>query len=254
MVTLAHELTHALDDQHFGLLALDGLAARCDDEAFSAALALAEGDATYVMVAYAQRNLSLQDQLGAAQEGGSTAGIAPFILRLQTWPYTAGLTFVQTLVSRGGEQAVNRAFRTLPVSTEQILHPSRYPSDVPRTVDVPQLADALGPRWRDLDVQGVGEAWLSILLGLRLDADRASVAVEGWDGGLYRAWTDGKDVAVVLRTAWDDAAAAERFSAAMREWIAVGSRQAEVLPADDTTVTVLFGSSAAALSALRAAA
>jgi hypothetical protein len=33
-VTLAHELTHALDDQHFGLLPLDQLTAECDDESF----------------------------------------------------------------------------------------------------------------------------------------------------------------------------------------------------------------------------
>ncbi len=33
---LAHELTHAIDDQHFGLRRLDAIGARCDDEAFTA--------------------------------------------------------------------------------------------------------------------------------------------------------------------------------------------------------------------------
>jgi hypothetical protein len=120
-------------------------------------------------------------------------------------------------------------------------------------VDVPQLAGDLGPGWRDLDVQGVGEAWLSILLGLRLDQDRAAAAVSGWDGGLYRAWADGSDVAVVLRTRWQDPASAERFSAALGEWISAGSRPAEVLPSDGSTVTAVFASSPDVLPRLVAA-
>jgi hypothetical protein len=256
LITLAHELTHALDDQHFGLLRLDRLSAECADESFEAALALTEGDATYVMTAYAQRYLTLEQQLGIVGEGGgsSTAGIAPFILRLETWPYTAGQAFVQSLVTNGGEAAVDRAFRHLPASTAQILHPSSYPNDLPVPVDVPQLAPALGGRWRDLDVQETGAAWLSILLGLRIDQDRASAAVDGWAGGIYRAWTDGIDVAVELRTAWRDADAADRFAAAMRDWLAAGASTGAVEPVAGSNVTVLFGSRASTLTALRSAA
>jgi hypothetical protein len=254
LVTLAHELTHALDDQHFGLLRLDELAADCDDESFQAALALTEGDATYVMVAYAREHLSLEEQLGIAGEGGQApTGIEPFILRMQTWPYTAGLGFVQSLVNRGGERAVDAAFRTLPVTTEQILDPTAYPRDVPVVVDVPQLAPRLGDGWRDLDVQAAGAAWLSILLGLRIDQSRASDVVNGWQGGIYRAWTDGRDVAVVLKTTWENAGEASRFATAMHDWVTAGDGHAEVEPADGTDVTVLFASSAGALSALRSA-
>jgi hypothetical protein len=254
IVTLAHELTHALDDQHFGLLRLDELAGECQEEGFQAALALAEGDATYVMVAYAQQFLSLEEQLGLASQGGSLPdGIAPFIVRLQTWPYTAGLSFVQRLIGDGGERAVDMAFRRLPVSTEQIIDPSAYPNDRPTAVDVPQLAPALGRGWKDLDVQVAGAAWLSILLGLRLDQDRASAAVRGWEGGLYRAWTDGADVAVVLRTTWQDSAAASQFADAMSGWIADGGAFAEVGAPIGNEVTVLFASNNQALESLRLA-
>ncbi|MGZ4151774.1 MAG: hypothetical protein ACXVP3_04955, partial [Actinomycetota bacterium] len=254
LVTLAHELTHALDDQHFGLLRLDALSAECADEAFQAALALAEGDAVYVMVAYARQYLTLEQQLGIVGSGSSTATMAPFVLRLETWPYTAGQAFVQSLVTSGGEAAVDRAFRHLPASTAQILHPSSYPSNVPVPVDIPQLAAKLGHGWRDLDVEEVGAAWLSILLGLRIDQDRATAAVDGWKGGIYRAWTDGSDVAVELRTTWASRDAANRFASAMGEWLAAGDGTATVEPVTGSDVTVLFGSNATTLAALRSAA
>ena len=64
----------------------------------------------------------------------------------------------------------------------------------------------------------VGEAWLQIMLALRLDAGDAERAAAGWDGGLYRAWTDGAHTAVVLRTVWDSAEDAQEFSDAMQAW------------------------------------
>jgi hypothetical protein len=255
LVTLAHELTHALDDQHFGLMRLDELASDCEDEGFQAALALAEGDATYVMIAYAQRYLTLEEQLRMAEDSGSMADdIAPFIVRLQTWPYTAGMGFVQSLVADGGERAVDAAFRHPPVSTEQIIDPSAYPEDAPVPVDVPQLAPRLGGDWRDLDVQITGASWLSILLGLRIDQARAEAAVEGWEGGIYRAWSDGNDVAVVLRTTWNGHDAASRFAQAMDDWLTNTDAFSEVRALADGSVTVLFGSNEQTLDALRSAA
>lgn len=254
--TLAHELTHAVDDQHFGLGRLDHLANTCQDDRFDAALALAEGDATSVQLAYAQRYLTLQEQIRLGlQGGGSTAGIPPFILNLETWPYTAGLGFVHALTARGGERAVNDAFTHLPVSTEQIIHPDRYPNDVPQPVDVPDLAPALGGGWRDLDVMDVGEEWLSILLALRLDGTTAAAAAAGWDGGIYRAWSDGDHVAVVLSSVWDTEADATQFADAMQRWIAASPGQpAAVQPVTGEHVRVLFASDGPTLSALERAA
>jgi hypothetical protein len=204
------------------------------------------------MVVYAQRHLSIKEQLGLAGQGGTMPeDVAPFIVRLQIWPYTAGMAFVQSLVGDGGERAVDAAFRRLPMSTEQIMDPSSYPDDVPVAVDVPQLAPKLGPGWRDLDVEAVGAAWLSTLLGLRMDQTRASDAVAGWEGGVYRAWTDGSDVAVVLRTAWEDAAAASRFGDAVDDWLGGQNEPAELLPGTGNDVTILFASNEQTLDDLR---
>ncbi len=254
-VTLAHELVHALDDQHFGLERIDQLMTTCRDEAATAAIALTEGDATHFMARYALQYLSPEEQLELATGGvGDVPAVDPFIERQQVWPYTAGQRFVAALVAEGGLEAVDRAFRELPVSTEQIIHPDRYPGDVPTAVDVPDLAPALGPGWEDLDVQEVGEAWLSLALGLRLPSSTAAEAAAGWDGGLYRAWTDGRRVAVVLVTAWDSPGEAAAFAEAMGAWIEAGTGDGEVLAPEGTTVRALFASDAATSEALRAAA
>ncbi|HXF72350.1 MAG TPA: hypothetical protein VNO79_07055 [Actinomycetota bacterium] len=251
-VVLAHELTHALDDQHFDLDRLDRLEARCRDERLEAALGVVEGSAQYFSLLYAQRFLSLEEQLGlGAGEVPQAPDVEPFVARLELWPYAAGAAFVAARAALGGRRAVDQALRHLPVSTEQVIHPERYPNDAPRLVDVPDLADALGPGWRDLDVMEVGEAWLQTMLGLRLDGATARAAAAGWDGGLYRAWARGRDVAVVLETAWDREADAAGFARALRSWI--GDRQPAEVLWSGARVTALFASDAGTLGALRAA-
>jgi hypothetical protein len=255
-VTLAHELTHALDDQHFRLDRLNTLESDCADEAFQAALGAVEGDATYFMIVYAQRFLTLDEQLelglGTAP---STTGIPPFVLELQTWPYTAGLSFIEAMDRRGGTEAIDRAMESFPVSTEQVIHPERYPNDAPTAVNVEDVSRELGPGWTDLDVMGVGEAFLSIMLGLRLPPVTSEAAAAGWDGGTYRAWSDGEHVAIVLSTVWDGPRDAAEFASATRQWL--GSREgrsASVLPVEGQRVTALFASDAASLASLEAAA
>ncbi|HET9249605.1 MAG TPA: hypothetical protein VFP13_06655 [Actinomycetota bacterium] len=257
-ITLAHELTHAIDDQRFGLERLDALGAECRDEDASAAIALVEGNASFFMLRWAQTFLTPAEQvqvgIEAAAQDTSTEGIPPFISRLQAWPYEQGMRFVGALDSRGGLDAVDEAFTDLPTSTEQIIHPERYPNDAPTPVDVPDLSAELGEGWEDLDVMQIGEAWLQIALGLRLDGSEASAAAAGWDGGTYRAWSDGDDSAVVLSTAWDTSADAQAFATSMTEWIDAGDGSAVVLPTEGANVTVLFASDEATLDALEAAA
>lgn len=251
-VVLAHELTHALDDQHFDLDRLDRLEARCRDERLEAALGVVEGSAQYFSVLYAQRFLSLEEQLGlGAVDVPPVPDVEPFIVRLQLWPYAAGAAFVAARAAAGGRPAVDEALERLPVSTEQVIHPERYPNDAPTLVDVADLADALGPGWRDLDVMEVGEAWLQTMLGLRLDGATARAAAAGWDGGLYRAWSHGGAVAVVLETVWDREADAAEFAEALRSWIGPG-RPGTVRVSGDR-VTALFGSDRATLEALEVA-
>jgi hypothetical protein len=257
-VTLAHELTHAIDDQRFGLETIDLLGASCRDEELQAALAVVEGNATYFMLRWAQTFLSAEEQLQmaaeAARQSPPPSDIAPFITAVQGWPYIEGMRFITRLERDGGLEAVDAAFRDLPVSTEQIMHPERYPNDLPVPVDVPDLAPALGRGWTDLDVQFVGEMWLRLALALRLEDEAAAGGAAGWDGGLYRAWARDGRVALVLGTVWDTDQDALEFAEAMNEWVGEGSESATVLPADGNAVRVLFASDDATLALLRAAA
>ncbi|HXF36461.1 MAG TPA: hypothetical protein VNO17_04690, partial [Actinomycetota bacterium] len=248
-VVLAHELTHALDDQHFHLERLDRLEARCRDEALGAAIGVVEGSAQYFSILYARRFLSVEEQLGLASEALPAVGdVERFIVELQSWPYVAGMAFVGALAERGGTRAVNAALRRFPVSTEQVIHPERYPNDAPRVVDVPDLSAALGEGWKDLDVMEVGEAWLRIMLGLRIDDATARAAASGWDGGIYRAWSHGRDAAVVLDTVWDRAVDAREFADALRSWIGPG--QAAAVTAAGERVRAVFATEPEAVRAL----
>lgn len=218
-VTLAHELTHAIDDQHFDLARIDGIAARCRDEAFQAALGAVEGSAQFFAVKVLFEFPPVDgDFSGLGDGGGLPEGVPPFIADLLLWPYTAGQAFVTALDSRGGVDEIDGALRAFPTTTEQILHPERYPTDRPTPVDVPDLAGELGAAWGDLDAMQVGEAWLQAMLELRLDPAIAEAAAAGWDGGIYRAFTDGDDAVVVAATAWDTTADADAFAQAVREW------------------------------------
>ncbi|MEO8424344.1 MAG: hypothetical protein ABI595_10620 [Actinomycetota bacterium] len=246
---LAHELTHAIDDQHFGLGRLDSIVAKCDDEAFTAGLGAIEGSAQFFATQVILRFPS-DAAVGGGGDGGSLEGVPPFISNLQLWPYDAGMAFVQDLDDRGGTPLVDRALTTFPLSTEQIIHPERWPYDTPQPVDVPDLGPALGAGWRDLDVMTVGEAWLQLMLELRLDADDAGRAATGWDGGLYRAWTDGSRTAVVLRTVWDSTADAQEFFDSMRAWM---SDTTFIALGGDAHVDVGFASDAATSKALSSA-
>lgn len=259
-LTLAHELTHALDDQTFDLTRLDALVNACQDERASAALGLIEGSAQYFSAASVAENpdLSLSDVIDAiaqAAAGGSASdGVPPFLYAITVWPYTDGMSFVGTLAGNGGTDAVDAAFERFPVSTEQLIHPDRYPSDRPTAVDVPDLTGALGREWGDLDAMTIGEEWLRAMLALRLDASAAADAAAGWDGGVYRAFTDGTDVVVVLRTAWDGEPDAAAFASTAQEWSAAGDAPA-IVTQDGIEVTAVFATSKdardAAVAALR---
>jgi hypothetical protein len=258
-LVLAHELTHAIDDQYFDLTRMDDLAGRCDEEASEAALGAIEGDAQY----FAAQTLArfptgdLGDMVAALLEGFGSApdlgDVPPFVTALEVWPYTAGLAFITRRGLDGGTAAVDEALRHLPTTTEQVIHPDRYPSDLPSEVDVPDLSGRLGPGWGDLDAMTVGEEWLDAMFRLRLDGETADDVSAGWDGGVYRAWTDGTDVAVVMDTAWDSGEDASAFAAAMTSWNDAGGTPSSVA-VDGTHVRLAFATTDEVLARLDAAA
>jgi hypothetical protein len=253
---LAHELTHALQDQNFGLSRLQDLDRTCQDERVEAFLSLSEGDAVETSLEWIMQTFTPDEARQFNNEVNKSSPAPPsipsFVKDLLTWPYLPGQMFVQALLARGGEQAVDQAFKNPPTSTEQILHPEKYPADQPVTVNVPDLSSKLGAGWKDLEFEDVGEGWFRLMLGLRIQANTADAAAAGWDGGQYRAWTDGQDhTAVVMDTVWDTPRDASEFARAMGEWLS--GHLGKVLSPSGAKVRVLFASDQATLDRLHAA-
>jgi len=142
--------------------------------------------------------------------------------------YQQGLTFVQALYDQGGFAAVNKAYTSAqPVSTEQILHPTRYPADTPTPVELPDLSAALGSSWEETDRNVMGEwyTWLILARGddaeTRLVDAKASAAAEGWGGDTYvvleNSATD--ESALLVRYTWDGSSDAAEAQLAFESYL-----------------------------------
>src|SRR5215831_12949594 len=127
---MAHELTHALQDQHFDLRRFEHWP-KGDSDAELAVHALIEGDATLAMVMYISsdpmRAVTFLKSMGAMGVDTKELNQAPRAIRESLlFPYQEGLTWTRTLYGQGGWSQVSQAFTTLPQSTEQIMHPEKY--------------------------------------------------------------------------------------------------------------------------------
>ena len=225
-IILAHELTHAVTDQHFDLTHADRLAATTGREDELAAYSgLVEGDATLAMQRYLAERLTPAEQasagLVAATDRTPVRDAAPAVIReSMLFPYQEGLRFVSILYQQGGWAAVNRAYRDPPTTTEQLLHPERYlrDRDQPQRVTVPDLGGRLGGGWRPGVELSFGELDARLLLQGELAVATAQTAAAGWDGGRVRTFQRGDKTALVLRTVWDSSAEATQFCGAMSGW------------------------------------
>ncbi|HEX4759761.1 MAG TPA: hypothetical protein VH256_03130 [Thermoleophilaceae bacterium] len=187
-ITLAHELTHALDDQVYGIR--DQPAGVGD--ANSAYTALVEGDATSVMTRYAQRYMSGLDLVSilASATSESTASLPPYIEATLLFPYVEGQQFVDALVRYArGWKLVNSAFKTRPpLSTQQILHPLDYVRNLKPKPPRLQVRPLLGPAWRRVDAGDLGEFDTRQLLLHGTLPPRAAQIAAAWRGGTFELW------------------------------------------------------------------
>jgi len=214
---MAHELTHALQDQHFDLKRLEN-GPKHNSDARLALAALVEGDATLVMSRYMGRNpFRFLGMLGSALVPHDSAafGATPRALRESLlFPYMQGLLFNNQLVRMGGEPAVSRAFGRLPKSTQQVMHFELYLADKqPIPVPLRDVRPQLGAGWRLLDHDVNGEEG-SVLVLSQFLSDKAEVeaATKGWAGDRFAVYEGpNKAVLVVQDMLWDSEAAAQKW-------------------------------------------
>jgi hypothetical protein len=223
---MAHELAHALQDQHFNLRRFDKWP-KGDSDAELAAHALIEGDATLAMQYYIMRNplraLAFMRSI-EANGSGSTELIekAPRVLRDSLlFPYQQGMEFVSQLYKRDGWKQISQAFTELPQSTEQILHSEKYfAHEAPVKLQLPDVAGALGANWKQVDYDVNGEWGYFLILDEFLKSKAESKqATAGWGGDRYAVYNEPRSGAVCITqlSVWDSPNdAAEFYNAYVR--------------------------------------
>ncbi len=128
--TLAHELTHVLQDQHFNIESVEARADQDDAQrgaSSEAMLALIEGDANRVRDAYLkslpaaqQKEYDREQAAEGATFGKETAGVPPFVELLLSAPYDLGPLTIRMLIADGGNSAVDEAL-TGPTPTSAVF-------------------------------------------------------------------------------------------------------------------------------------
>lgn len=233
---MAHELTHALQDQHFNLRRFEDWP-KHDSDAEMAAHALVEGDASYLMAQYVVRDPARQLAfLKSMMAGGASASEqiekAPRVLREQMlFPYLQGMRWVAQVYKQGGWEAVSAAFKNLPKSSEQVLHQEKYDAnEPPQKVSVRDLSPALGRGWRMADNDVLGEWGCYLLLDEFLQSVEVSKrAAAGWGGDRSFVFErEGGAPLFVWRTVWDTPRDAQEFFRAYNQML---QRRAEPGPA-----------------------
>ena len=225
---MAHELTHALQDQHFNLRRFEKWP-KGDADAELAAHALVEGDATLAMTIYMAKNplvaLAFIRSLGADSTSSEQFKQAPRALRESlVFPYEQGSEWATQLYKHGGWAMVSEAFTKLPQSSEQILHVEKYFAyEAPVKVVLPDLKSVLGQGWKRIDYDVNGEWTYYLILDQFLNAAADSKrAAAGWAGDRYEVYEGRRpgDVCVAQMTVWDTENDAKEFfdAYAKRTW------------------------------------
>ena len=252
---LAHELTHALQDQNYDLgswlktpVETSGKTNRPDitDESPTARRAVTEGQAQVVYIDYLLapfgRTLAntpgliyqMEDPVVKAVADSELLHAAPMIMReMGTFPYKSGVIFEGELLQKGGKQmAFAGAFAHPPRNTHEVLQPKAYiDREKLAVVHIPDLKEILGSQYSVYDFGTFGELDVRALLkqfGERRIADDFAL---GWDGGRYVAFRKADanaasrtattaDLALLYVSHWKTSTAAEHFSKIYASFVA----------------------------------
>lgn len=216
---LAHEITHALQDQAFTLKNFP-IETKTNDDLALATAALVEGDATMLMTMWYMQTLSegfdwrslFQDLASMFVQNTEQLAAAPAYFReTLLFPYQGGNEFVMAVYGHGGYDAVNKAFLKPPVSTEQILHPNKF---------VPNREDPIEVTMPDLNIAGwkaamtntLGELGVRVMLKEHVTPYEANRAAHGWGGDRYVVYeNNAREYSILWISAWDTEIDAREF-------------------------------------------
>jgi hypothetical protein len=222
-MVMAHELTHALEDQHFQIEGW-AKAARPNDDSELARESVLEGSAMVAMVEYLLQGSgrSLQDLpdidpsmlIGDMADTPLLKKAPPFLKDALIFPYLDGLTFSAAVLKPSGWEALGGIFSKPPVSTQQIMHPALYTSGkAPAAISLPSMEKTLGADWVKLEENVLGEFGWKEVLKQFLDETRGKSMAAAWDGDRYSVYEQkpSKRLLLITRERLASKEQAERF-------------------------------------------
>ena len=224
-MVLVHELTHALQDQHFPLDAFTDVDPLLD--ASAARTAVVEGDATLTMLDWlsgpssvapgADRILDVEALTAGAADMPGLDHAPPWLRDSLLFGYVEGYLFCASARAHGGRGLIDHAFTDDPPrSSEQILHPEKWHThrDDPVAIAWPDLTAVLpGARW--IAAGEMGELGIRSLLRPIVERAVASQAAAGWGGDRFVLYERGRGRRILVWiTDWDSQADAAEFAAA----------------------------------------
>ena len=246
---LAHELTHALQDQNFNLINWQRISAGrhpafqvTANEALAeseARRAVVEGQAMIVLVDHQfdsrGMDIRLEHAPGASEAAAQYLSMVPapdtpvihaapvFLRDAMLFPYREGMLFEMELLNRGGKAlAFNKVFERPPVNTHEIMHPQSYIGNEKMHVPhIPDVSALLADKYEAIDYGGLGELDLRSLIKQLGNTRLAESITRGWRGTSYltvkrkdvnleKATT--ADVAVLFISSWDTPEIARHFA------------------------------------------
>lgn len=242
---LAHEIVHALGDQHFDLRGY-ALPIKEEGDRQLARAALVEGDGTAAMIEFslAEQTASLgvptvtdigqiPDAFFSATAGMLSGGAMPafaqaprYLRETLMFPYLEGLKFIVHMRRRNPWSYVDAIYKKPPQSTEQIIHPEKYLAREAPVV-VREAPIAIVGTWKRVRGETMGELQTRLWLETKLDADTARRASAGWAGDRLIAYepAGGGTLAWVQRSVWDSEADAQEYERAASRWFAGSTGQ-----------------------------
>jgi hypothetical protein len=249
---LAHEFTHALQDQNFQL-GEKMQRVRAETDAELALRSVAEGDATLAGWGYVLGKMDV----GTVQmldsdiktytkdytlhtKDGSLAAYEYF-----NFPYVQGLRFVSEAYKRGGWAAVDALYSDPPESTAQIMEPSLYFDRRTRPLKV--VVDGYDPMlagWQLVESDTNGELALEVILerNLGINSREITPAYE-WAGDRLVLFRKGGQIAALWMIAFRDETSAQAFAKTYRRVLdrTLGPRIPHLVECRDTGVLVIAG-------------
>jgi len=261
---LAHELTHALQDQSFEIEQwMKGSGEKSDnkkdepsqadiknDEESSARQAVVEGQAMVVLLDYSLapqgKNVLDSPQIVEALEQGMLQGTtdspkfrdAPMFLKEElTFPYRYGLDFTRALLKAGGkEMAYAGAFKDPPKTTREIMEPQTYLThehlEPIKMIDMDKDFKAYDP----FDIGAMGEFDVNILVEQYAGTEVAKAIYPAWRGGYYFAGKPRSDksapIGVLYVSKWSTPAKAAEFAAVYAKSLTQRYQKRQALDAD----------------------